>query len=125
MLAGALAGCGSDTSTSSTSGPGTCGSANSPPGCVELTRKELPQTSLAYPQHVLQVYRDGRVVDVYTDLVDGQKSLASDICRVVTIDVSPDGIPPDIENPLVEVWSASDTMIATGPNEETLSCSSL
>ena len=125
MLVGGLAGCGGDRSTSSTGGSGICGSTNQPPGCVELTLKELPQTSLAYPQHVLQAYRDGRVVDVYTDLADSQKSLASDICRVVSIDVSPDGIPPDIENPLVEVWSASDTMIATGPNQETLSCSPL
>ena len=104
---------------------GYCGSAQAPPGCVELTRAELPKTMLSYPSHVLQAYRDGRVVDVYTDLGDNQKSLAVGICLQVSVDVSPDGIPPDIANPLVEIWSANDTMIATGPNEEALSCSPL
>src|SRR5581483_823071 len=115
------AGCGASkhhTATRRSSGDsgssGICGSSSAPASCIELTQDDLGQTYLAYPNLVEAAYRNGRRVDVYTTLSDTQTATAVNVCDQAFIDSVPDGVGIDISDPLIVVWSADDTILATG-----------
>ncbi len=123
VLLAVLAGCGSGSSgdqqaarTGDVSGsePKGCRLDSPHSGCVALGENDLFQTSFTYPRRIVKAYRDGRRVDVYTNLSDGQYATGYEICGQVFIDSVPDQVGIDIAHPLIVVWSRGGVVLATG-----------
>jgi hypothetical protein len=119
VLACAFSACGGSNHGTPTSGglggsPKGCGQPTSPSSCILLTQDDLGQTYFTYGGRIERAFRNGRRIDVFTDLSDSQKGLAKNICDQVFIDSVPDGVGIDIKGPEIVLWSSDDTILATG-----------
>src|SRR3954447_14187195 len=121
ILLAAVTACGGSNHGNQTRGAGLGGSpkgcgtpASSPPSCVRLTQDDLGQTYFTYGGRIERAFRNGRRIDVFTDLSDSRKSLAKNICDQVFIDSVPDGVGIDISHPEIVLWSSNGTILATG-----------